>query len=700
MKARISLALVAFFVIFLIVMPFATALAADTGGQALYSDASKYEGSEDYQKAKDTYTQFVQQFPSDPCASEARINIAKMDILLAIKMGKADKDVQPMIDTFTADFSANPLLCKALLSIALRFENSGNFAKARGLYEYVTTSYPACSYYDSARVNAAKAGIITLIDSGADAQSAIDRLAADFGQNPGLPKALYDIAERYERKKIFDKAVAAYQQLIQKCPNSPCAADAQLDVQKITILSLIESGNAPQAQIDKLQSDFKTHPALPFALYRIAEGYERAKNPVFDEKARVIYQKVAQTYPGNPYAVRAQLDAAKIGVLQAITSGADAKGSVDQLINNFSSHPRLPGALYVVAVRYTDIQKFDKARDIYRIISERFPQSSYSERALIYGAEANTLFLIQSGSLDDAKIAADKLIADFSGNANLPQVICHIAERYQEAPKPDYAKAALFYQKVITDYPSNKYAPRAQVYSAAANTMAMIDSLADAEPNGTGGGQQAAMDRINASLADIKAAYAANPELCRAMLAVAERCYEEGLNSSYDPNRNKFFLWKAVELLDGMAKQDISDSMLKASVFYVKGLNYWQLGEYFDAGDAFSASIEANPNHEFAGNMHWLVADSYEKLKAAGDVNAPDADAVIEWGYQTLFDNYPDCSIIDYAAVRLSQINMEQGKQTAACAYYCWLVMNADGDEGRMDFINNMFKRCGRCGNE
>lgn len=128
------------------------------------------------------------------------------------------------------------------------------------------------------------------------------------------------------------------------------------------------------------------------------------------------------------------------------------------------------------------------------------------------------------------------------------------------------------------------------------------------------------------------------------------------------------------------------------------GLNYWQLGEYFDAADAFTASIEADPNHIFAGHMHWLISDSYEKLKASGDVNDAEADAIIEWGYQTLFDNYPNCNMIDYAAMRLSQINMEHGRQMAACVYYCWLVMNAD--DGRMDFINNMFKRCGRCGNE
>jgi hypothetical protein len=51
-------------------------------------------------------------------------------------------------------------------------------------------------------------------------------------------------------------------------------------------------------------------------------------------------------------------------------------------------------------------------------------------------------------------------------------------------------------------------------------------------------------------------------------------------------------------------------------------------------------AIDADPRHEFAGSMHWLVSDCYEKLKRDGAVSVEEADPVIEWGYQTLFDRY------------------------------------------------------------
>lgn len=47
------------------------------------------------------------------------------------------------------------------------------------------------------------------------------------------------------------------------------------------------------------------------------------------------------------------------------------------------------------------------------------------------------------------------------------------------------------------------------------------------------------------------------------------------------------------------------------------------------AADAFLESIEANPQFRFVGAIHWLVSNCYEKLKAAEEASAQDADPVI-----------------------------------------------------------------------
>jgi len=73
----------------------------------------------------------------------------------------------------------------------------------------------------------------------------------------------------------------------------------------------------------------------------------------------------------------------------------------------------------------------------------------------------------------------------------------------------------------------------------------------------------------------------------------------------------------------------LPDDDTRCSAFYMMGLDYWYLKQWQPAADAFLESIEANPQFRFAGAIHWLVSNCYEKLKAAEEASAQDADPVI-----------------------------------------------------------------------
>jgi len=122
----------------------------------------------------------------------------------------------------------------------------------------------------------------------------------------------------------------------------------------------------------------------------------------------------------------------------------------------------------------------------------------------------------------------------------------------------------------------------------------------------------------------------------------------------------------------------------RALVWYMLGLDYWYLGQWFPAADGFEQSIIADPNHPFAGQTHWLVSSCYEKLKDSETVDTNEANIMIEWGYQTLFDEYPDCPIVDYAALRLGEINLARGKPVTACVYFNWYLDYAFEEDGRI----------------
>ena len=60
--------------------------------------------------------------------------------------------------------------------------------------------------------------------------------------------------------------------------------------------------------------------------------------------------------------------------------------------------------------------------------------------------------------------------------------------------------------------------------------------------------------------------------------------------------------------------------------------------------------------------MHRMIANCYTRLKAAGEISAEEADPVIEWGYRTLFEKYPDSRDVIPAALHLIEINLARGR--------------------------------------
>ena len=115
------------------------------------------------------------------------------------------------------------------------------------------------------------------------------------------------------------------------------------------------------------------------------------------------------------------------------------------------------------------------------------------------------------------------------------------------------------------------------------------------------------------------------------------------------------------------------------------------------SADAFMRSVEANPNHQFAGAMHWLVSDCYEKLEKSGHISSEEADPVIEWGYQTLFDEYPDSRDVEYAAIQLGKIHLARGEPVSACVYFNWFLDHTHADNGQIADIRRILERMEGC---
>ena len=79
-------------------------------------------------------------------------------------------------------------------------------------------------------------------------------------------------------------------------------------------------------------------------------------------------------------------------------------------------------------------------------------------------------------------------------------------------------------------------------------------------------------------------------------------------------------------------------------------------------------------------------------------MDAAEADSVIEWGYQTLFDSYPAARDVAYAAVQLGRFNLARGRPVSACVYFNWYLDNAHANDGQIPEIHRILEEMEGCG--
>ncbi|MDH4240342.1 MAG: tetratricopeptide repeat protein, partial [Phycisphaerae bacterium] len=100
-------------------------------------------------------------------------------------------------------------LAWTLDGIAGRYEKAKKYDEARSIYQKIVTDYPESNYAFTAQ----KKLTILEITAGDDAaaQQALDTLIADFNDNPGLPEALFSIAERYLYNNNCPRAIELWE---------------------------------------------------------------------------------------------------------------------------------------------------------------------------------------------------------------------------------------------------------------------------------------------------------------------------------------------------------------------------------------------------------------------------------------------------------------------------------------------------------
>jgi TolA-binding protein len=450
-------------------------------------------------------------------------------------------------------------------------------------------------------------------------------------------------------------------------------ASAELEQAKSNIVSLINDGNHTEAQIQtqKLLADFSDNPALPGALYEIAERFRWSHISDRDKDkyvhAQKIYRQIIANYPDNPFAHKAALGIAKTKVLYFIVAQDynSAGQALNEMIAGFPNDPNLPDELYWIGRGYGYWERHKEEKDIYQRIIQNHPDSQYADRARIGFAKANVQTLIMTKDYDSAKEALDILIDDFSEHPDLPEALYWIAERYNWMDR--YEEAKSIHREIIEEFPDSPFAEKAELGFSKAEVLSLMMSQ---DYNGA----DAALDKMFTD-------FNSHPDFPRAVLAIGEQSCRQGISKDInDPHQAKDLFGSVVKVCDRLINE-LPDSPLVPEACRGAGYCYFWLDKPQVSIPYFQKVVDDYPQAEFAWSAQCWLGDCYEKLRDTGA--DPNAEANMEQAFKAVIENYPDCPSDGHACLKLAGIYFSRNNPAKA-AYYLELFLEKNYDDPRV----------------
>ena len=231
--------------------------------------------------------------------------------------------------------------------------------------------------------------------------------------------AFYEVPNN-QKSRYYGQAEQMYKSIVQNYSGTDTALQAQRDL--VTLYILLERPADRQTALNKLKSDFATHPKLPAALYFIARRNENTENPAGDkyQVSRDIYQYIIDYYPDSNQAAKAPLSILCGQALSYIDNGnyTAAEATIDKLISNFASHPRLPAVLFHMAY-FDQFGKHPLQKKIYQKIIQHCPGTKQAKFARFCIPRFNIAEAIRAGDHSVVQTKLDIVKTNFSQESYL-----------------------------------------------------------------------------------------------------------------------------------------------------------------------------------------------------------------------------------------------------------------------------------------
>jgi len=329
----------------------------------------------------------------------------------------------PLTQQILTDFAGDERLATACCLIADAYRSTRHHRQAIDLYQYVIDNHGDSEYAMWSQMGIA----ISNIDLGKKdvAESAIEKLRANYGTHPSFYKAIRDIGDNYRWRDIHDKAREMYDLALPGLSGS----EAFWPKAGIAIASVhLKDYKTAEALTEQILTEFAVHPQLPQAICLIGGAYRSVQDY---DKALGLYQLILEAWPRNEQALWTRAGMARI----AIALGDEAGGVevMDDMIVDFKDNPVLPAAVWAVAEEYYNLALRYEKQDLDAKAEEYF--------AKVISTGETTL----------------KQWPDSAAGREIFHICAVCYGRLHE-----YAKAIEYYQKVVDEWPDYEYAWQAQ----------------------------------------------------------------------------------------------------------------------------------------------------------------------------------------------------------------------------------------------
>ncbi len=495
----------------------------------------------------------------------------------------------------------------------------------------------------------AKTNILAMIDSGnhAGALAACNTLVANFPADENTAGVLHAAVGRYQELQDYERAIGIAQDVEDAWSGSNQGMWFQMHIASGHVS--LGAGSEADTAVQKLVSDYGSHPDLPRALYIITDSYRWSGDY---EKTREICQRIVERHPTSRYAGQARLAIGRSNVLSLIGSGGynRADQALTELTAQFADHPDMAQTLCDIAQEYSWSRQYDRAQSIYQKVVQDYPSSpvaSQAQRCLQKTQQvlANILALIEAGSYREAKDGIDELIAQFGDEPDVPAMLIHAASRLEELMQ--YAEAKYTYQQVIWRYPGDVQTEMAEMGARRASVLSFMVSNDETSV-------QAALDAMVANFTN-------HPFLPTSLVLTAEGYYRRAGQLMIEGNEEESHahLTRTVEVVERMMNQfPDSDEVPNACCLAADCLD--KLGEHEASISYYQRVVDDYPEYHMTWRALFMIGRNLQKMGETGLIPMEEAIIGTRAAYERLIREYPDCDAAPLAERWLIQSSSQE----------------------------------------